>query len=89
MPLSLKSMLKKFKYKGQMTAEEYGEIIEKLKGHDKHLRNDVIDEFVREMEEWSNHIKYVRGSGSAFFTVEDIRSIAGKMKSDECRLDKC
>ena len=45
MPISLKSKLKKFKYNGQITNEEYQDVIEKLVGHDKHLRNDVITEF--------------------------------------------
>ena len=45
MPLSLKSHLKKFAHKGQITQEEYNALIKKLDGHDKELRERVISEF--------------------------------------------
>ena len=47
MPLSLKTMLKKFVHKGQITQEEYDTLIKKLEGHDKEIRNKVIDEFAK------------------------------------------
>ena len=53
MPLSLKSRIKKFKYKGQITNAEYEDVLEKLVGHDKHLRNDVIDEFAEKLSIYS------------------------------------
>ena len=45
MPLSLKSQLKKLAHKGQITAEEYDALVDKLAGHDRELRASVIDEF--------------------------------------------
>lgn len=45
MPLSLKTMLKKFVHKGQITQEEYDALIKKLDGHDKEVRARVINEF--------------------------------------------
>ena len=45
MPLSLKSHLKKFVHKGQITQEEYDALIKKLDGHDKEVRAKAIDEF--------------------------------------------
>ena len=50
MPLSLKSHLKKFVHKGQITQEEYNALIKKLDGHDKGIRNKAIDEFAEKME---------------------------------------
>ena len=47
MPLSLKTMLKKFVHKGQITQEEYDALIKKLEGHDKEIRNKAIEEFAR------------------------------------------
>ena len=49
MPLSLKTMLKKFVHKGQITTEEYDALIKKLEGHDKEIRNKVIDEFAEKL----------------------------------------
>ena len=49
MPLSLKSHLKKFVHKGQITQEEYDALIKKLDGHDKEIRNKVIDEFAEKI----------------------------------------
>lgn len=47
MPLSLKTMLKKFAHKGHITQEEYDAVIKKLDGHDREIRNKVIDEFAK------------------------------------------
>lgn len=80
MPISLKSKLKKFKYNGQITNEEYQEVIEKLVGHDKHLRNDVIDEFAHELRETLNQefpLNYE--STRPFFTLENARIIVTKI----------
>lgn len=49
MPLSLKSKLSKLRYKGQITDTEYQELIQKLEGHDRQLRADVIDECIAEL----------------------------------------
>ena len=47
MPLSLKTMLKKFAHKGQITQEEYDALIKKLDGHDKKIRNKAFEEFAK------------------------------------------
>lgn len=48
MPSSLKTKLSKLRFKGQITNEEYQEIINKLAGHDSKVREDerikAIDE---------------------------------------------
>ena len=50
MPLSLKTMLKKFVHKGQITQEEYDALIKKLDGHDREIRSKVIDEFAEKVK---------------------------------------
>jgi hypothetical protein len=77
MPISLKSKLKKFKYNGQITNEEYEDVIEKLVGHDKHLRNDVIDEFAEEMKELVN--KWIE---KGVIAVRCIDEIAERLKGE-------
>lgn len=48
MPLSLKCKLSKLRHNGQITDDEYNELIKKLDGHDKKIRADertkVFDE---------------------------------------------
>lgn len=80
MPISLKSRIKKFNYNGQITDEECQELLEKLKGHDKHLRNDVIDEFAHKLRETLNQefpLNYE--STRPFFTLENARIIVTKI----------
>lgn len=51
MPLSLKTMLKKFAHKGQITQEEYEALVKKLEGHDKTVRAKAIDEFAEKLHD--------------------------------------
>ena len=51
MPLSLKSHLKKFVHKGQITQEEYDSLVKKLDGHDKEIRAKAIEEFAEKCKE--------------------------------------
>lgn len=46
MPNSLKSKLSSLRYKGLITDEEYKELVKKLDGHDREIRNKAIDDFV-------------------------------------------
>ena len=55
MPLSLKTMLKKFVHKGQITQEEYDALIKKLDGHDKEIRNNAIDEFAERISVYGTY----------------------------------
>ncbi len=55
MPLSLKTMLKKFAHKGQITQEEYDALIKKLDGHDKEIRNNAIDEFAERVSTFGTY----------------------------------
>ena len=41
MPLSLKSQLRKLAHKGQITKEEYSDLINKLEGHDHEIREEA------------------------------------------------
>ena len=50
MPNSLRVKLKKLYYKGNLATEEYYELIHKLDGHDREIRNKTIDEFVQEVK---------------------------------------
>ena len=42
---SLRAKLKKLKHDGNITEEDYQELLKKLDGHDKKLKKDVVDEF--------------------------------------------
>lgn len=49
MPKSLKCKLSSLRYKRLLTDEEYHEIIKKLDGHDREIRNKAIDEFAEKL----------------------------------------
>ena len=51
MPNSLRVKLKKLYYKGNIATKEYDELIHKLDGHDREIRNKTIDEFVKKLKE--------------------------------------
>lgn len=42
MPNSLRAKISKLRYKGEITQEEYSELIKKLEGHDADLLNKVM-----------------------------------------------
>lgn len=42
---SLRAKLSKLRYKGEITQEEYSELIKKLDGHDKQVRTDAVEKF--------------------------------------------
>lgn len=46
MPNSLKVRIKKLEHDGKIDAEECDALLNKLEGHDKKLRADVLEEFV-------------------------------------------
>lgn len=46
MPNSLKCKLSSLRYKRLFTDEEYQELIKKLGGHDREIRNKAIDELM-------------------------------------------
>lgn len=46
MPNSLKVKLSKLRYKGEITQEEYSELIKKLDGHDEQIRAKTIEEVI-------------------------------------------
>ena len=74
MPLSLKTMLKKFAHKGQITQEEYDALIKKLDGHDKEIRNKAIDEFAERIS--------VFGTYDYHGNKIDVLEIARKLKEE-------
>ena len=46
MPMSLKCMIDKWLHKGQISQTEYDFVMRKLKGHDKQIRTDAIDDCI-------------------------------------------
>jgi len=75
MPLSLKSHLKKFAHKGQITQEEYDALIKKLEGHDKEIRSNAIDEFTERIS--------VYGTYDYHGNKIDVLEIAEQLKESE------
>ena len=51
MPLSLKCKLSKLRHNGQITDDEYNELIKKLDGHDRQIKSDVINSIKQELNE--------------------------------------
>lgn len=78
MPLSLKTMLKKFVHKGQITQEEYDALIKKLDGHDKEIRNKAIDEFAYKVKQLMCSTDYP----NCPFGFGDIDEIEQKLKGE-------
>lgn len=44
--MSLKCMIDKWLYKGQISQEEYDAVMKKLEGHNKQIREDAIEECI-------------------------------------------
>lgn len=87
MPLSLKTMLKKFVHKGQITQEEYDALIKKLDGHDKEIRNNTIDEFTEKLStDVESFVATVNGIEADLLTLdyfdEFIFDMAEQLKED-------
>ena len=82
MPLSLKTMLKKFAHKGQITQEEYDALIKKLDGHDKEVRAKAIDRFLTEMlnEFDSRYADIEEHTGS--YVVSRLHAVAEQLKEE-------
>ena len=73
MPNSLRVKLKKLYYKGKLVTEEYDELIHKLDGHDREIRNKAIDDFVK--------MAYEELLYSEHLTEIDIDYIAEQLKA--------
>lgn len=87
MPLSLKSHLKKFVHKGQITQEEYDALIKKLDGHDKEIRNNAIDEFAEKLStDVGSFVAIVNGVEADLLTLdyfdEFIFEVAEQLKEE-------
>ena len=59
MPNSLRVKLSKLRYKGEITQEEYAELIKKLDKHDSELLDKVAEKLKAEMVE--NYPKNING----------------------------
>ena len=79
MPLSLKSQLKKFAHKGQITQEEYNALIKKLDGHDKEIRNKAIEEFAEKLLERKT---ILFDNGHEYINAKYVRKIAEQLKEE-------
>lgn len=56
MPMSLKCMIDKWLHKGQISQEEYDAVIKKLEGHDKQIREEVVDLIDRHLWNYSHEV---------------------------------
>ena len=45
MPVSLKTMLKHLEYDRKISRAEYDALVEKLKGHDRHIYKKAVEDF--------------------------------------------
>lgn len=72
MPLSLKTMLKKFVHKGQITQEEYDALIKKLDGHDKEIRAKAITDYLQFVYDNASNEEYANEDGWAFSDLMDL-----------------
>ena len=65
MPKSLRCKLSDLRYKRLITDEEYQEMIKKLNGHDREIRNKAIDDFAKQLK------KGFPITDNGLFTVND------------------
>lgn len=71
MPNSLKCMIKKLRHKGKLNDAEYGLLTTKLIGHDKTLRNNVLEEAIGNMHD---------ASKCEYMAVCDVVNVLENMK---------
>lgn len=76
MPKSLKCKLSSLRYKRLLTDEEYKELIQKLEGHDREIRNAAIDDFVTRAH------RRLGCSEKDLYCSEVIDEIAEQMKKE-------
>ena len=72
---SLRSKIKKLCHDNNISEKMCNELLEKLEGHDRELRNKVIDEFVEKVGNYRTYDDYGN--------VVDILEIAEQMKGEE------
>lgn len=89
MPKSLKCKLSSLRYKRLLTDEEYKELIQKLEGHDREIRNKAIDKFAEALykqcdsvieSEWNNSVAPISWAKAYEDFKDDIYDIAEQMK---------
>ena len=92
MPGSLRCKLSKLRHKGQITAGEYEELIKKLDGHDKEIRNKAIDEFAEALHKkcdgmiahtWNGVARPISWARAYADFKDDIDKIAEEMRGAE------
>lgn len=71
---SLRSKIKKLCHDNNISEKMCNELLEKLEGHDRELRNKVIDEFVEKVGNYRTYDDYGN--------VVDILEIAEQMKGE-------
>lgn len=59
MPNSIRAKLSKLRYKGEITQEEYAELIKKLDGHDSELLDNVADMVLSLPQKYIDNFDYV------------------------------
>lgn len=59
MPNSLRAKLSKLRHKGEITQEEYSELINKLNGHDSELLDKVADMVLSLPKKYIDNFDYV------------------------------
>ena len=81
MPNSLRVKLSKLRYKGEITQEEYAELIEKLDGHDKELLDKVAEKLKAKYPPYFNEF----GMNVNDTLQKDIDEVIEELKAEEVR----
>ena len=78
MPHSFKSQLKKLCHDGKITNEKYEDLIKKLDGHDKRIKENTIDTFIKYLHSYCNENSWF------FIIANDIKETM--LTSEQLRL---
>jgi hypothetical protein len=74
---SLRSKIKKLYHDNNISEKMCNELLEKLEGHDRELRNKAIDEFAERLKEKYGCLGYIDE-----IKFEEVDGIAAQMKGE-------
>lgn len=83
--MSLKCMIDKWLHKGQISQEEYDAVIKKLDGHDKQIREDVIEPIQKFIDDYDGAIIISENMGviSGQQLINELKEIVEQLKGAE------
>lgn len=86
MPNSLKAKLSKLRYKNQITDKEYKELINKLNGHDRNIKYDILQEAMNKMydvrdEYWRGDTISVAAVDACSKCIDILREVVEKYET--------